>query len=107
MFTIVPTSLKSDAILHQYFLGSYTHGFLIIIFCYTNELETWDWCHNVRLVETHRLTCIMTYFNDTVALTWHDLRSNFKIEDKSIWINPAWREDHEKSCQNYYPSVSS
>ena len=44
-----------------------------------NELETWGWCHSVRLVKAHRLTCNMTYLGDTVTLTWRDPRSNFKI----------------------------
>ena len=42
-----------------------------------NELETWGWCHSVRLVKAHRLICSMTYLNHTVTLTWRDLRSNF------------------------------
>ena len=25
-----------------------------------NELETWGWCHSVRLVKTHRLICILS-----------------------------------------------
>ena len=45
-----------------------------------NELETWRWCYSVRLVKAHQLTCNMTYLVDTVTLTWHDLRSNFKID---------------------------
>ena len=49
-----------------------------------NELETWGWCHSVHLVNAHRLTCNITYFghtiSHTVALTWRDLRSNFKID---------------------------
>ena len=57
-----------------------------------NELETWGWCHSVRLVKAHRLTCNMTYLGHTVTLTWRDLGSNFKIDlsrIKSIWIDPA------------------
>ena len=34
-----------------------------------NELETWGWCHIVRLVKVHRLTCNMTFLDHTVALT--------------------------------------
>ena len=45
-----------------------------------NELETWGWCHSVRLVKAHRLTCNMTYLGHTVTLTWRDLRSNFKLD---------------------------
>ena len=45
-----------------------------------NELETWGWCHTVRPVKAHRLTCNMTYLGHTVTLTWCDLRSNFKID---------------------------
>ena len=55
-----------------------------------NELETLGWCHSVRLVEAHRLTCNMTYFRHTVTLTWRDLRSNFKIDlsrIKNIWMD--------------------
>ena len=44
-----------------------------------NELETWGWCHSVRLVKAHRRICNMTYLGHTVTLTWRDLRSNFKI----------------------------
>ena len=44
------------------------------------ELETWGWCHSVRLVKAHRLTCNMTYLDHIVTLIWRDLRSNFKIE---------------------------
>ena len=67
--------------------------FLPIIFD-KNELETWSWCHSVRLVKAHRLIGNMTY----VTLTWRDLRSNFKIDlsrIKRIWIDPAWREEHD------------
>ena len=39
-----------------------------------NELETWGWCHSVRLVKAHRLICNMTYLGHTVTLTWRDLR---------------------------------
>ena len=56
-----------------------------------NELETWGWCHSVRLVKAHRLVCNMTYLGHTVTLTWRDLRSNFKIDlsrTNSIWIDP-------------------
>ena len=49
-----------------------------------DELETWGWCHSVRLVKSHRLTCNMTYLGHTVTLTWRDLRSNFKIDLSSI-----------------------
>ena len=45
-----------------------------------NELETWGWCHSVRIVKTHRLICNMIYLGHTVTLTWRDLRSNFKID---------------------------
>ena len=57
-----------------------------------NELETWDWCHSVRLLKAHRLTCNMTYLGDTVTLTWRDLRSFFfqlTFQDKKTtyeWI---------------------
>ena len=58
-----------------------------------NELETWGWCHSVRLVKVHRLICNMTYLGHTVTtVTWRDLRSNFKIDlsrIKSICIDPA------------------
>ena len=37
-----------------------------------NELGTWGWCHSVRLVKAHRLTCNMTYLGHTVTLTWRD-----------------------------------
>ena len=58
----------------------------------SNELETWGWCHSVRLVKAHRLICNMTYLGHTVTLTWRDPRSNFKIDlsmIKSIWFDPA------------------
>ena len=45
-----------------------------------NELETWGWCHSVRLAKAHRLICNMTYLGHTVTLTWRDLRSKFKID---------------------------
>ena len=57
---------------------------------YRNELETWGWCHSVRLSKAHHLICNMTYLGHTVTLTWRDLRSNFKIDlsrIKSIWID--------------------
>ena len=57
-----------------------------------NELETWGWCHRVRLVQAHRPTCNMTYLDHTVTLTWRKLRSNFKIDlsrIKNIWIDLA------------------
>ena len=57
-----------------------------------NVLETWGWCHSVRLVKGHRLTCNMTYLGDNVTLTWRDLRSNFKIDlsrSKNIWMDLA------------------
>ena len=65
-----------------------------------NELETWGWCHSVRLVNAHRLMCNMIYLGHTVTLTWRDLRSNFKIDlsgitKKNIWIDPAWREEYD------------
>ena len=63
-----------------------------------NELETWGWCHSVSVVKAHRLICNMTYLSHTVTLTWRDLRSNFKNDlsrIKSIWIDPAWREEHD------------
>ena len=57
-----------------------------------NELETWGWCHSVRYVKVHRLTCNMTYFGHTVTKTWRDLRSDFEIDlsrIKNIWVVPA------------------
>ena len=56
------------------------------------ELDTWGWCHSVRLVKAHRLICNMTYLGHHVTLTWRDLRSNVKIDlsmIKSIRIDPA------------------
>ena len=37
-----------------------SYGFLPITFD-RNDLETWGWCHSVRLVKAHRLICNMTY----------------------------------------------
>ena len=58
-----------------------------------NELETWGWCHSVRLVKAHRLTCNMTYLGHTVTLTWRDLRSFFlngpSKDKKNIRIDAA------------------
>ena len=51
--------------------------FLANNFFYRNELETWGWCHSVRLVKAHRLIGNMAYLGHIVTLTWHDLRSNF------------------------------
>ena len=45
-----------------------------------NELETWGWCHSVRVVKAYRLICNMTYLGHTVNLTWRDLRSDFQID---------------------------
>ena len=60
-----------------------------------NEIETWGWCHSVRLVKAHRLTCNMIYLDHTVTLTCHDRRSNFKIDLSRIktsgWIRLAER----------------
>ena len=53
--------------------------FFAINFCW-NELESWGWCHSVRLVKAHRLICNMIYLGHTVTLAWCDLRSNFKID---------------------------
>ena len=44
-----------------------------------NELEAWGWCHSVRLVKVHRLTCNMTYLGHTVTLTWRDLCQILKL----------------------------
>ena len=63
-----------------------------------NELRTWGWCHSVRLVKAHRLTCNMTYLGHTVTLTRRDPRSKFKIDLSRIantWVDPAWREEHD------------
>ena len=57
-----------------------------------NELRTWGWCHSVRLVKAHRLTCNMIYLGHTVTLTWCDPRSKFKIDLSritNIWVDPA------------------
>ena len=51
-----------------------------------NGLETWGWCHSVRLVKAYRLTCNITYLGYTVTLTRRDLRSNFKIDLSRIKI---------------------
>ena len=59
--------------------SSVRHRFLPITFD-RNDLETWGWCHSVRLVKAHRLTCNMTYLGHTVTQTWRDPRSNFKID---------------------------
>ena len=64
-----------------------------------NELQTWGWCHSVRLVKAHhrQLICNKTYLGHTVTLTWRDLRSNFEIDlsRKNIWIDPTWRVEHD------------
>ena len=52
------------------------HSFLPITFD-RNELETWGWCHSVRLVKAHRLICNITYLGHSVLLTLRDLRSFF------------------------------
>ena len=62
-----------------------------------NELETWGWCHSVRLVKPHRLTCNMTYLGHTVTLTWRDLRSNFKIDLSRIKTYGRIRLDERKT----------
>ena len=72
--------------------SSGSQSFLLPITFDRNELETWGWCHSVRLVKAHRLTCIMTYLGHTVTLTWRDLRSNKKrsFENKKTYmIDPA------------------
>ena len=50
------------------------------------ELETWDWCHFVRLGQANRLICNMTHFGRHVTLAWLDLRSNFELD--------LWRSFH-------------
>ena len=69
--------LKSHLMSRYDVIGS-SYVFLTIAFD-INELETWGWCHSVRLVKAHRLTCNMTYLGHTVTLTWRDMRSNFKV----------------------------
>ena len=88
--------LKGHLRSHYDIIGS-PYVFLPITFD-RNELETWGWCHSVRLVKAHRLICNMTYLGHTVTLTWRDLRSHFKIDlsrIKNIWIDPASREKHD------------
>ena len=62
-----------------------------------NELETWGWCHSVRLVKAHRLICNMSSLNYHVTLTLDDLRSKFEIDlsrSSSTCFEPARRENH-------------
>ena len=89
------------ALLHHFLLKGHLRshydviGSSYVFFAITfdrNQLETWGWCHSVRLVKSHRLTCNMTYLGHPMTLTWRDLRSNFEIDlsrIKSIWIDPA------------------
>ena len=40
----------------------------------------------------------MTHLGHTVTLTWRDPRSKLKIDLSkitNIWVNPAWREEHD------------
>ena len=67
--------------------------FSLSITFHRNELETWGWCHSVRLVKTHRLTCNITYLGHTVTLTWRDLRSKFKIDFSMIKTYGSTRLD--------------
>ena len=62
-----------------------------------NELETWGWCHSVRLVKAHRLICNMTYLGDTVTLTWREPRSNFKIDLPRIKTYGSMRLDERNT----------
>ena len=90
-------SLKGHLRSHYDVIGSPYFFFLLITFD-RNELETWGWCHSVRLVKAHRLIGNMTYLGHTVTLTWRDMRSNFKIDLSRIinkWIDSAWREEHD------------
>ena len=51
------------------------------------EIETWDWCQNVRLGQANRVICNMTHFGHHVTLAWLDLRSNFDLDlSKSFYI---------------------
>ena len=62
-----------------------------------NELETWGWCHSVRLVKAHRLICNVTYLGHTVTLTWRELRSNFKIDLPRIKTHGSMRLDERNT----------
>ena len=66
-----------------------------------NELETWGWCHSIRLIKTHRLTCNMTYLHTRVGhivtLTWRDLRSNFEIDLSMIKTHGSIRLDERNT----------
>ena len=56
------------------------------------EIETWERCKSVRLIETHHLICNMTYLGRFVTLTLGDLRSNVQIDlsrSKSISVDLA------------------
>ena len=73
-----------------------------------NELETWGWCHSVRLVKSHRLTCNMTYLGHTVTLTWRDLGSNFKLNLSRIkkHMDRSGLTRGTRRCQNDSPNLS-
>ena len=70
-----------------------------------NELETWGWCHIVRLVKVHRLTCNMTYLGHTVSLTWRDLSSNFKIDLSRIkkTYGSIWLDERSTMVSKLFP----
>ena len=44
------------------------------------EIETWDWCQNVRLGQANWVICNMTHFGHHVTLAWLDLRSSFDLD---------------------------
>ena len=76
-----------------------------------NELETWGWCHSVRLVKAQQLTCNITYLGHTVTLTWRDLRSNCKINLSRTKKMDGSGLTRGRLCfkiiQNYSSSLSS
>ena len=70
----------------------------------SNELETWGYCHSVRLVKAHRLLCNMTYLGHTVTLTWRDLRSNFKIDlSRKKAYGSIWLDERNTMVSSLFP----
>ena len=71
-----------------------------------NELETWGWCHSIRLVKAHRLIYNMTFLGHTVTLTWRDLRLNWPSKDKKH-MDRCGLTRGTRWCQKYAPSFNT
>ena len=62
------------------------------------EIETWDWCHYVRLGQANWLICNITHFGHHVTLAWLHLRSNFDLDlaiSFYIWFDASQRDKHD------------